>query len=96
MIPAKGQRTYAFGYDCAYVLFDSARDILLASPVKEAVAGKTDFMVGFKCDRTNGYKCEVALINLDEVANKEKTILNEILGKFEMYIKIIVAQLIQT
>ncbi len=42
--------------------------------VKEAVAGKTDFMVGFKCERTNGYKCDVALIPLDEVANHEKTI----------------------
>lgn len=45
--------------------------------VIEAVAGKTDFMVGFKCDRTNGYKCDIALIPLDEVANKEKTIPDE-------------------
>ena len=45
--------------------------------VKEAVAGKTDFMVGFKCDRSNGYKCEAALIPLDEVANKEKTVPDE-------------------
>lgn len=45
--------------------------------VKEAVAGKTDFMVGFECDRTNGYKCSIKLIALDDVANKEKTIPNE-------------------
>lgn len=45
--------------------------------VKAAVEGKTDFMVGFKCDRTNGYKCEPALIPLDEVANAEKKIPDE-------------------
>jgi 6-phosphofructokinase 1 len=42
--------------------------------VKEAVAGKTDYMVGFKCDRAGGYKCSVVLVPLDEVANKEKKI----------------------
>ncbi len=45
--------------------------------VKEAVAGKTDFMVGFKCDRTGGYKCDIALIPLDDVANAEKKIPEE-------------------
>lgn len=45
--------------------------------VKEAVAGKTDFMVGFKCSREGGYKCEPALIPLDDVANAEKKIPEE-------------------
>lgn len=45
--------------------------------VKKAVEGMTDHMVGFKCDRTNGYKCEIALIPLDEVANKEKKVPDE-------------------
>ncbi len=42
--------------------------------VENAVAGKTDFMTGFKCDRTNGYKCEIELLPLSEVANTEKKI----------------------
>ena len=45
--------------------------------VKEAVAGKTDYMVGFKCGRTGGYKCKVELIPLNDVANKEKKIPDE-------------------
>ncbi len=42
--------------------------------VKEAVSGKTDYMVGFKCDRVGGYQCSIVLVPLDEVANKEKRI----------------------
>lgn len=42
--------------------------------VEQAVSGKTDFMVGFKCDRTNGYKCEIELLPLSEVANTEKKV----------------------
>ena len=29
-------------------------------------------MVGFACDRTNGYKCEAKLFDLSDVANFEK------------------------
>ena len=34
--------------------------------------GTTDKMVGFACDRTNGYKCEAKLFDLSDVANFEK------------------------
>ena len=41
--------------------------------VENAVAGKTDYMPGFKCTRDeNGYKCEIELLPLSEVANTEK------------------------
>ncbi|MDO4846040.1 MAG: 6-phosphofructokinase [Oscillospiraceae bacterium] len=40
--------------------------------VESAVAGITGKMVGFECDRTNGYTCKPKLFNLDEVANFEK------------------------
>ncbi len=39
-----------------------------------AVSGITDKMVGFKCDRSNGYKCEIELLDLALVANTEKKI----------------------
>lgn len=43
--------------------------------VKEAVAGVTDKMVGFKCTRDeNGYKCEADLLDLSSVANYEKKV----------------------
>ncbi len=42
--------------------------------VLNAVNGVTDKMVGFKCDRTNGYKCELELLDLSSVANTEKTV----------------------
>ncbi|MCI7125703.1 MAG: diphosphate--fructose-6-phosphate 1-phosphotransferase, partial [Agathobaculum sp.] len=43
--------------------------------VENAVAGKTDFMPGFKCTRDeHGYKCEIALLPLSEVANTEKKV----------------------
>jgi 6-phosphofructokinase 1 len=43
--------------------------------VKEAVAGTTDKMVGFKCTRDeNGYKCEPELLDLSSVANYEKKV----------------------
>ncbi len=45
--------------------------------VESAVAGATDMMVGFKCERENGYKCEAVLIPLSDVANAEKTVPNE-------------------
>jgi len=40
--------------------------------VEEAVAGTTGKMVGFVCDRTNGYTCKAKLFDLDSVANYEK------------------------
>lgn len=40
--------------------------------VEEAVAGITGKMVGFECDRTNGYTCRAKLFDLDAVANYEK------------------------
>jgi 6-phosphofructokinase 1 len=45
--------------------------------VEEAVSGTTDKMVGFVCDRTNGYKCTPALFDLTSVANHEKKIPDE-------------------
>ena len=46
--------------------------------VENAVAGKTDFMPGFKCTRdANGYKCEIELLPLSQVANTEKKVPQE-------------------
>jgi 6-phosphofructokinase 1 len=45
--------------------------------VENAVAGKTDFMPGFKCTRDGGYKCEIELLPLSEVANTEKKVPQE-------------------
>ena len=45
--------------------------------VEFAVSGITDKMVGFKCSRENGYKCEIELLNLTDVANTEKKIPRE-------------------
>ena len=43
--------------------------------VENAVAGKTDYMPGFKCTRdANGYKCEIELLPLSQVANTEKKV----------------------
>ena len=40
--------------------------------VEEMLNGVTDKMVGFECDRTNGYTCRAKLFNLSDVANFEK------------------------
>ena len=40
--------------------------------VEAAVAGETGKMVGFECDRTNGYVCKTKLFDLDKVTNFEK------------------------
>ena len=40
--------------------------------VEEMLAGVTDKMVGFECDRTNGYTCKAKLFDLSDVANFEK------------------------
>lgn len=46
--------------------------------VENAVVGKTDYMPGFKCTRDeNGYKCEIELLPLSEVANTEKKVPRE-------------------
>ena len=42
--------------------------------VKEALNGVTGKMVGFECDRTNGYVCRPKLFDLDSVANYEKKV----------------------
>jgi len=43
--------------------------------VEEAVSGKTDYMVAFRCDRTNGeYRCETELLPLSSVANYVKKV----------------------
>ena len=42
--------------------------------VEAMLSGVTDKMVGFKCDRTNGYKCEIELFDLSSVANFEKKV----------------------
>ncbi len=43
--------------------------------VEAAVAGKTDFMVAFRCERSGGrYSCQTELLPLSEVANYEKKV----------------------
>ena len=43
--------------------------------VEQAVAGKTDYMVAFRCDRSGGeYRCETELLPLDKVANYVKKV----------------------
>ena len=42
--------------------------------VESALAGVTDKMVGFRCDRSNGYKCEYVLFDLGDVANAEQKV----------------------
>ena len=45
--------------------------------VETAVGGETDKMVGFQCTRDGGYKCEIALLPLESVANAEKKVPRE-------------------
>ena len=40
--------------------------------VEQMIAGVTDKMVGFECDRTKGYTCKAKLFDLSDVANFEK------------------------
>ena len=40
--------------------------------VEEMLNGVTDKMVGFECNRSNGYVCRAKLFNLSDVANFEK------------------------
>ena len=49
--------------------------------VRNAVEGKTDFMVGFERAAGNAYKCNIKLIPLDDVANTEKTVPLEWINK---------------
>ncbi len=42
--------------------------------VEAAIAGETGKMVGFSCDRENGYKCNYVLFDLEKVANFEKKV----------------------
>lgn len=48
-----------------------------AAAVENAINGVTDKMVGFECDRSNGYKCNIKLLPLDIVANTEKKVPRE-------------------
>ncbi|NLY91685.1 MAG: 6-phosphofructokinase, partial [Firmicutes bacterium] len=45
--------------------------------VRHAVEGKTDYMVAFERAAGPEYKCQIKLVNLSEVANKEKKIPRE-------------------
>lgn len=51
-----------------------------AQAVKNAVEGKSGFMVAFERNDDNGYKCNVKLIPLEDVANKEKKLPAEFLN----------------
>lgn len=42
--------------------------------VESAIAGESGKMVGFRCDRTNGYVCNYELFDLEKVANFEKKV----------------------
>ena len=42
--------------------------------VKTALSGISGKMVGFRCDRSDGYKCEYVLLDLTEVANAEQKV----------------------
>ncbi len=42
--------------------------------VESAIAGETGKMVGFVCDRDNGYVCHYELFDLEKVANFEKKV----------------------
>ncbi|MCF0104878.1 MAG: 6-phosphofructokinase [Eggerthellaceae bacterium] len=45
--------------------------------VEAALEGESDKMVGFKCNRRNGYECKLELFNLSDVANTEKKVPQE-------------------
>ena len=49
--------------------------------VKYAVEGKTDYMVAFERAAGDAYQCNIKLIDLDDVANKEKKIPREWINK---------------
>jgi 6-phosphofructokinase 1 len=42
--------------------------------VESAIAGESGKMVGFRCDRSEGYKCEYVLFDLEKVANFEQKV----------------------
>lgn len=45
--------------------------------VEQAIKGESDKMIAFKCKRDYGYYCEFALVDLEFVANKVKTVPRE-------------------
>lgn len=62
--------------------FASGRDIAEArmagqAAVEAAVAGYTGKMVAFRCTRTGGYQCQPTLVDLSQVANREKRVPRE-------------------
>lgn len=58
-----------------------------AEAVKNAVAGKSGYMIAFERDMTNGYKCIIKLLPLEDVANKEKKLPAEYLNKEHNFIE---------
>ena len=63
---------------CAYKTDVDESYMAGKAAVENAVAGKTDFMPGFKCTRgADGYKCEIELLPLSQVANTEKKVPRE-------------------
>ncbi len=42
--------------------------------VESAIAGESGKMVGFRCNRENGYQCEYVLFDLEKVANFEQKV----------------------
>ena len=48
--------------------------------LEAAVAGQSGKMVGFTCDRLGGYNCQMKLFELDEVANFEKKMPDEMIN----------------
>ena len=58
-----------------------------AEAVKNAVEGKTGYMVAFERDMTNGYKCNIKLLPLADVANKEKKLPMEYLNAEHNFIE---------
>ena len=58
-----------------------------AEAVKNAVEGKSGYMIAFERDMTNGYKCVIKLLPLADVANKEKKLPLEYLNKERNFIE---------
>ena len=58
-----------------------------AEAVKNAVEGKSGYMIAFERDMTNGYKCVIRLLPLADVANKEKKLPLEYLNKERNFIE---------
>ena len=65
---------------CAHCASQTDIDEAFASgkaAVELMIEGETDKMVGFACDRTDGYRCDIRTFGLSEVANYEKRVPRE-------------------